>query len=97
MAHAEQEPTAPLSRLQLDILELETASFALPGNKISEFKRRHPRLTETAYTVALLRLLTDRRAWEYDNGRYAGTLSRIQQLHADREAQRGAVRGVPPE
>lgn len=84
----------PLTPLQLDILELETASWALPGSKISEFKRRHPNLTETAYTIALLRLLEDRRAWEYDGGLYAGTLARIQRLHAERTAERTAERAA---
>lgn len=87
----------PLSRVQLDILELEDASWKMPGSKISEFKQRHPRLTETAYTVALMRLLEDPRAWEFDGGRYAGTLARIQRLHAERAAERGAIRGVAVE
>lgn len=87
----------PLSRLQLDILELETMTWKQDGNKLNEFKRRHPNVTIAGYTVALLRLLSDRRAWEYDGGRYAGTLARIQRLHQQRDAARGAARGVIPE
>jgi hypothetical protein len=91
----------PLSDLQLDILELEAASWIQPGNKFHEFKARHPHVTVHGYTVVLLRLLSDRRAWEYDNGRYATTLARIQRLHADREAARlhpeRDDRGVVPE
>lgn len=84
----------PLSRLQLDILELEATSWREEGSKITEFRRRHPSVTATGYTVALLRLLDDRRAYEYDGGRYEQVLNRIQRLHAEREAERGAVRGV---
>lgn len=87
----------PLSRLQLDILELEDHSFNQPGEKLSEFKRRWPNVTMTGYGVALLRLLSDPRAWEYDGRRYAGTLARIQRLHAEAEAYRAALRSVPAE
>lgn len=87
----------PLSQPQLDILELEDASFsspgALPGTKISEFRRRHPGVTPTGYGLALLRLLKDRRAYEYDDGRYAMTLNRIASLHAEAEAYRARLRG----
>jgi hypothetical protein len=82
-----------LTPLQRDILELEDASFNRPGEKLSEFKRRHPGVTEVGYGVALLRLLSDPRAYEYDNGRYAGTLARIQRLHAEVEAHRARLRG----
>lgn len=84
----------PLSQLQLDILELEQVSWKQPGNKINEFRDRHPDIGPARYTVILLRLLSDRRAWEYDDGRFAGTLGRIRRLHAAREASRGAARGV---
>jgi hypothetical protein len=94
---AEMSEAKPLSVLQLDILELEDQLWKQPGGKISEFKRRHPHVTETGYTVALLRLLTDRRAWEYDGGRYAGTLGRIQRLHEHRIEERGALRDVSAE
>ncbi len=83
----------PLTRLQLDILELEDASFNRPGDKLSEFKRRHPGVTQVGYGVALLRLLSDPRAYEYDGGRYAGTLARIQRLHAEAETYRARLRG----
>lgn len=94
MAHPEP---APLSRLQRDILELEARAFAGDGEKLNEFKRRHPTVTTTGYTVALLRLLSDPRAWAYADGRYAGTLARIQRLHAERESERAAFRGVVAE
>lgn len=83
----------PLTQLQLDILELEDASFNRPGEKLSEFKQRHPNITEVGYGLALLRLLADPRAYEYDSSRYAGTLTRIQRLHAEVEAHRARLRG----
>ena len=88
--------TEPLSQLQLDILELEDASFNNPGErpgaKLSAFKERHPTITEVRYGVMLLRLLHDRRAYEYDNGRYAGTLNRILALHGEMELRRASLR-----
>ncbi len=87
----------PLSQLQLDILELEDASWNLPGEKLSEFKRRHPTVTATGYTVALHRLMADPRAWEYNNRRYAPTLRRLVDLHAGREDERSRIRGVVPD
>lgn len=87
----------PLSRLQLDILELEAASWREEGSKITEFRRRHPSVTATGYTVALLRLLDNQLAYEYAGGRYVQVLTRIRRLHAEREAERGAVRGVEPQ
>lgn len=86
----------PLSQLQLDILELEDASFNRPGEKLSEFKQRHPGVTSLGYGLALLRLLSDRRAYEYDGGRYAVTLNRIQRLHAEAEQYRSRLRGDLP-
>jgi hypothetical protein len=86
----------PLSPLQLDILELENTSFKWPGEKISEFRRRHPGVTSLGYGLALLRLLSDRRAYEYDGGRYATTLNRIQRLHAEAEQHRSRLRGDLP-
>jgi hypothetical protein len=90
---ADRLAALPLSPLQLDILELEDASFNRPGEKLSEFRRRHPGVTSLGYGLALLRLLTDRRAYEYDGGRYAGTLARIQRLHAEAEQYRSRLRG----
>jgi hypothetical protein len=46
------------------------------------------------YGLALLRLLKDPRAYEYDNRRYAATLTRIQRLHAEAETYRASLRGV---
>jgi uncharacterized protein DUF3263 len=80
----------PLSELQLDILELEDAVWKLPGSKQSEFRDRYPDVSPTVYTLTLLGLLRDRRAWEYADGKYAGTLGRIQRLHDLRMSQRGA-------
>lgn len=85
----------PLSRLQLDILELEAASWRQDGAKQTEFRRRHPHVTPTAYTVALRRLLGDPRAYECDDGRYAATLNRINRLHLQRLTERGADLDVP--
>jgi hypothetical protein len=87
----------PLSQLELDILELEMASFGHPGNKLNEFKARHPHVTLTGYTVTLYRLLADPRAYEQDDGRYAATLGRIGRLHEARWRARAAAHGVEPE
>lgn len=87
----------PLSPLQIDILELEDASFGrpgvLPGQKLNEFRCRHPDVTVTGYGLALMRLLHDRRAYEFEGGRYAPTLNRIAALHAEQEAYRARLRG----
>lgn len=85
-----------LSQLQLDVLELESTTWRLEGSKLAEFRARHPRHTETAYYLALGRLLTDQRAYEYDGGRYAEMLSRIARS-ADRAAvRRGSFRTGSP-
>lgn len=83
----------PLTQLQLDILELERACFDRPGDKISEFKQRWPNITQAGYGLALLRLLADPRAYEYDNRRYAATLTRIRKLHSEAEQHRARLRG----
>jgi hypothetical protein len=66
-----------LSQLQRDVLELEAISWDLPGQKIAEFRRRHPHITETGYYMALNRLLADPAAYEYDDRRYAALLTRL--------------------
>jgi hypothetical protein len=98
-ARGEPVPTdEPLSQLQIDILELEDASFNNPGEKpgakLSEFKRRHSTITEVGYGLALLRLLNDPRAYEHDNRRYAATLARIRRLHAEAEQYRTSLRSA---
>lgn len=82
----------PLTPLQLDILELEERSWAQPGAKHSEFRRRHPLVTETAYYLALWWLLTDRRAYEHDNRRYAAMLTRLHERHGADLARRAGFR-----
>lgn len=85
-------PASPLSRLQLDILDLESQTWPLEGSKITEFRIRHPRHTETAYYLALGRLLHDRRAYEYAGGRYAEMLNRIARTADQAALRRGLLR-----
>jgi hypothetical protein len=92
---SENDP--PLTRIQLDILELEARTWALNGSKISEFRRRHPNITETAYYVALKLLLTNRTALEYDGGRYAAMLRQIRDRQLDLIERRAGQRLVPQE
>lgn len=70
-----------LSRLQRDILILEARTWTRPGEKFTEFRRRHPGVTQTGYDVALLRLLHDPRAYEYAGRRYAAMLTRLHRHH----------------
>lgn len=72
-----------LSKLQLDILELESRTWKLPGEKISAFRQLYPRVTETGYYVALLMLLGEPKAYEYDGRRYASMLRRLDQAYGD--------------
>jgi hypothetical protein len=81
-----------LSRLQRDILELEARTWKQPGSKISEFRRRHPRITETGYYLALLRLLENPAAYEYGGRRYAPLLSRLSEKHQVELARRASLR-----
>lgn len=83
-----------LSRLQRDILELESRTWRLDGSKMTEFRRRHPRVTETGYYVALSRLLENPDAYEYDNRRYAATLKRISDRYEPQQLRRLAFRGA---
>jgi hypothetical protein len=92
-----EQPQRPLSRLQLDILELEDASWKQPGHKINEFKQRHPGVTIIGYHVALMRLLDNPLAYEHNSRQYAPMLNRIKRLHQEREAARGAHRDVEAE
>jgi hypothetical protein len=87
---------AELTPLQIDILELERGSFS-DSAKLSTFKDKHPDVGPVRYTAALLALLNNPAAWEHDNRRFAPTLARIQRLHQERLAARGAARGVEPE
>lgn len=92
-----RQQLTPLTKLQLDILELEDASFNRPGEKLSEFKRRWPKVNEVCYGWTLLQLLSNPVAWEYDNRRYAGTLARIERLHGEAERLRTRIRGIATE
>jgi hypothetical protein len=87
----------PLSRLQLDILELEARTWPLDGAKISEFRRRHPNITETAYYVALHRMLTNQAALEHGNHRYAPMLRRLHQQQSAQIDRRNERRPVTSE
>lgn len=85
-----------LTRLQRDILELESMTWALPGSKISEFRRRHPTVTGIGYDLALLNLLSNPVAYSHDNGRYAAMLRRLDDSHREALARRVGLRSVPP-
>lgn len=74
--------------MQRDILELESQTWSQDGSKISEFRRRYPRVTETAYYLVLNRLLSDQRAYEHDDRRYAPMLVRLNELQAQEIARR---------
>lgn len=81
-----------LDRLQRDILELEARTWKQAGAKISEFRRRHPRITETGYYLALLRLLENPAAYEYGGRRYAPMLKRLSEKHQAELARRLGLR-----
>lgn len=81
-----------LSRLQRDILELEATDWALEGEKLAEFRRRHRGVTATGYEVALGRLLTNPDAYEYDNRRYAPMLARLAERAGQAADRRTALR-----
>jgi hypothetical protein len=83
-----------LTRLQLDILELESMTWSQNGSKIAEFRRRHPLVTETGYYLALLGLLSNQTAYEYDGQRYAPMLQRISARQRAEFARRVGLRGV---
>lgn len=85
----------PLSGLQLTILELEAKTWKRAGAKYSEFRRRHPGVTEIGYYLALKLLLSDRRAYEYDERRYAAMLTRIREQQIEKIQQRAWPRTVP--
>jgi hypothetical protein len=82
----------PLSRLQHDILELESMTWREEGAKMKAFRERHERVTETAYYVALGRLLENPLAYEYDNGRYAAMLNRLSRTADQAAIRRGHFR-----
>jgi hypothetical protein len=80
----------PLTRLQLDILELEAQTWRLAGSKHSEFRRRWPNVTETAYYLALSRMLDDERAQRHS----PVLVNRLCRLRDEEIARRAAVRSV---
>lgn len=85
-----------LTELQLDILELESKTWAKEGSKISEFKRRHPTVTETGYCLALLNLLNNPEAYEHDEQRFAPMLRRLDEDYRVALSHRVGLRSVPP-
>ncbi len=91
------EKDQPLTCVQLCILELESMTWKQGGSKISEFRQRHPRVTETAYYVALLRLLRDPRAYEYRDRKYASMLTRLAVGQRAELARRAGLRNVSTE
>ncbi len=86
----------PLSRMQLDVLELERRTWPQEGAKISEFRRRNPTVTEVGYYAALLTLLRTPAAYEYGNRRYAAMLRGIDERYHQEMARRVGLRDVPP-
>lgn len=81
-----------LSPVRRTILELESRTWAQDGAKIAEFRRRHPRITETGYYVVLDRLLADPCAYTYAGGRYASLLNRIARARESARTRRLATR-----
>lgn len=86
-----------LSQLQLDILDLESKTWRLAGSKISAFRQLHPLVTETGYYLALLRMLDNQAAYEYDGQRYAPLLKRLSETHRAELAQRVGLRSATPQ
>lgn len=84
-------PKEPLlSSLQLDVLELEGRTWKLAGSKHSEFRRRWPHITETAYYLALNRMLDDERAQRHS----PALINRLRRLRDEEIARRAAAPGV---
>lgn len=84
-----------LTKMQLDILELESMTWSKEGSKFSEFKQRHPTVTETGYCLALLNLLSNPAAYEYDGQRYAPMLRRLDEEYREALTRRVGLRSVP--
>jgi len=80
----------PLSRLQLDVLELEARTWKLAGSKHSEFRQRWPHVTETAYYLALNRMLDDERAQRHS----PALINRLRRLRDEEITRRAADTGV---
>jgi len=89
------EKDQALTCVQRCVLELEAMTWKQDGAKISEFRRRHPLITETAYYLVLLRLLGNPRAYEYRGRRYAPMLRRLAETQQAELARRVGLRSVP--
>jgi hypothetical protein len=84
-----------LSRMQLDILHLESQTWSKAGEKISAFKRLYPHVTEIGYLMALLVLIDTPAAYEFDGQRYAAMLRRLDETQKAEFARRVGLRSVP--
>jgi hypothetical protein len=84
-----------LTRMQRDILHLESQTWSQPGEKISAFRKLYPRVTETGYDLALLVLLSKPAAYEFDNQRYAPMLRQLDGAQKVAFARRVGLRSVP--
>jgi len=84
-----------LTKMQLDILHLESQTWSQAGEKISAFKRLYPHVTETGYYLALLVMLSKPAAYEVDGQRYAAMLRRLDETQKAEFARRVGLRSVP--
>lgn len=73
--------TEGFTALQHDILDLESQTWNRQGEKLTEFRRRHPLVTEIGYYVALRKMLSDPTSYQHENGRYAALLARLDRQH----------------
>ncbi len=85
-----------LTKMQRDILALESRTWPRAGEKISEFRKLYPSVTETGYYSALLVLLNTPAAYEYDGQRYGAMLRRLDETQRAEFARRVGLRSVPP-
>lgn len=84
-----------LSKMQLDILELELQGETKPGEKISKFRALHPSVTEMGYYSALLVLIGQPVAYEIDGQRYGAMLRRLDATQKENMRQRLGLRARP--